>query len=572
VEDIRVQPPSSSLADQIQSLTERLAAVESRLAALEARGPAPASAAESADYDIFPSVDVRRVDSLRLTTALGRSFIVLGGAFLLRALTDAGTWPPAAGVSLGMLYALAWIALSDRAARGGDRVRAIFDGGTALIIGFPLIAEATFRFGLFTTQIAAVVLTAFTALALVAAYRGRLQSVACMATVGGMLTGLTLMVRLGVVVPYSIYFTALGVGTLWLGYLREWKLLRWPAGLLAAGSVLGVTSRALALPPVDSAASAWTSQGLLLVGYFASIVIRTLVRGRQVILFEVAQTVLVLIVGVGGALMVSRSLGAGSVTLGVVLGVLGAIAYLVSFRFMPRESRGALNFYFYSSLAMVFVLTGVESALTGAPRALALTAFAALLAAAWSRSGRVTLGGHAAVALGAASVSGGLMTFFESAFVGELPVAALLWTAGLTLAVAVLVSGSHASECPARRLAAGDLPALTIGLMAIVGTAAFLTLGVARLTEAWSSMAMDPGVLATVRTAVLSVLAVGAALLDRPGRFSAVGKLAYPLLAATGLKVALVDLRASSPATLFVALACYGAALVLVARLRRAPA
>jgi hypothetical protein len=83
---------------------------------------------------------------------------------------------------------------------------------------------------------------------------------------------------------------------------------------------------------------------------------------------------------------------------------------------------------------------------------------------------------------------------------------------------------------------------------------------------------MEPGTLATVRTAVLSVTAVGAALLDRPGRFSAVGRLAYPLLVATGLKLALVDLRASSPATLFVALACYGAALVLVARLRRVAA
>lgn len=567
-----MQPPSSSQVDQIQALAERLAAVESRLAALEAHGPAPVAAAPPAEAEAFSVVEIPRVDTLRLTTALGRSFIVLGGAFLLRALTDAGTWPPAVGVSMGMLYALAWMALADRAASGGDRVRAIFDGATALIIGFPLIVEATFRFGLFTSATAAVVLAAFTAIALVVANRARLQSLAWMGTVGGMVTGLTLMVRLGVVAPYSLYFTALGVGALWLGYLREWKLLRWPTGLLAAAGVVGVTSRALATPPVDSAAIAWATQGLLLAGYFASIVTRTLVRGRQVIVFEVVQTVLVLIVGVGGALMVSRSLGAGSLTLGVVLIVFGAVAYLVSFRFMPRDSRGALNFYFYSSLAIVSVLTGVETALAGAPRALALTGFAALLAAAWSRSGRVTLGGHAAAALVAASVSGGLMTFFESAFAGDLPVAAMVWTAGLTLAVAVLVSGSHASECPARRLAAADLPALVIGLMALVGTAAFLTLAVARLAEAWSAGAIDQGLLATVRTAVLSVLAVGAALLDRPGRFSSVGRLAYPLLAATGLKLALIDLRASSPATLFVALACYGAALVLVARLRRVAA
>ncbi|MGE0462016.1 MAG: hypothetical protein AB7Q16_11665 [Vicinamibacterales bacterium] len=565
-----MQQPPSSLVDQVQALTERLAVIEARLAALEARGPAPAG--EPAAYDILPAVAVPRVDALRLTTALGRSFIVLGGAFLLRALTDGGTWPPGAGVTLGLVYALSWMALSDRAAGAGDRVRAIFDGGTAFIIGFPLVGEATLRFGLFTPEAAAVVLTAFTAAALVVAYRAGLQTLAWMGTVGGMVTGLTLMVRLGVVAPYSIYFTALGVGTLWLGYLREWKLLRWPTGLLAAVGVLGVTSRALSVPPADTAASAWAAQGLLVVGYFASVAIRTLIRGRQVIVFEVAQTVLVLLVGVGGAVMVSRSLQAGGATLGLVLALLGAVAYLVSFRFMPRDARGALNFYFYSSLAIVFALTGVETALGGAARALALSGFAALLAVAWSRTGRVTLGGHAAVALSAAAVSGGLMALFESAFAGEFPVAALLWTAGVTLAVALLVSGSHASEAHAGRFVAADIPALGIGLMAVIGTAAFLTLAVARALEAVSSTVMDAGTLATVRTAVLSAMAIGAGLLDRPGRFSAIGRLAYPLLALTGLKLALVDLRASSPATLFVALACYGVALVMVARLRRVAA
>ena len=56
-------------------------------------------------------------------------------------------------------------------------------------------------------------------------------------------------------------------------------------------------------------------------------------------------------------------------------------------------------------------------------------------------------------------------------------------------------------------------------------------------------LAPDAGLLGTVRTAVLSALAVGCALLNRPGRFSALGKLAYPLLALTGLKLAVVDLR-----------------------------
>jgi len=74
--------------------------------------------------------------------------------------------------------------------------------------------------------------------------------------------------------------------------------------------------------------------------------------------------------------------------------------------------------------------------------------------------------------------------------------------------------------------------------------------------------------LTTIRTAVLSLLAVGCARLPRTGRFSAMAWLAYPLLAATGLKLLAIDLRYSRASTLFAALAFYGAALVLVPRLR----
>ena len=65
------------------------------------------------------------------------------------------------------------------------------------------------------------------------------------------------MVRLGVVAPYALYFIALGVAALWLGYLREWKGLRWPTGLLAVAGVFGVTTRALGAPPLDAPTTAW---------------------------------------------------------------------------------------------------------------------------------------------------------------------------------------------------------------------------------------------------------------------------------------------------------------------------
>jgi hypothetical protein len=568
-------PPFPTLEDQVHALTSRLEAIESRLARLEGREPTPAGVRRAAEevgpvasepFEAITLAPALQVDGRRLTTALGRSFIILGGAFLLRALTDAGTWPPPVGVVVGLLYGLAWMATSVMAARGHDPVRALFDGATALVIGFPLIVEATFRFSLLSATTAAVALTLVTGGSLAAAAVSRLQTLAWITAVGGMLTGLTLMVRTGAVAPYAFFFTALGLATLWLSYMRLWRLLRWPTGLLAAAGVLGVTTRALGPTPLDSPMTAWAAQATLVVGYFASIAVRTLVRGRQVIPFEVVQTLVVLVVGVGGALVVSQSAGTGGLVLGSSLVTLGAVAYLVSFAFMPRESAGALNFYFYSTLALIFVLTGLAVAVSGVPQGLALTALAALLAVAWRRSGRVSLGGHAAVALLAASISGGLMTLAESAFMGDLPAMALLSTAGVTLAVALAISGSRMASCHQPRPVPSDIPAIIIAVLALAGTAGLVTLLLGRGT----GLGVDnAGALATMRTALLSSLAVLAAWLHRPGAFSSLGTLAYPLLAAIGLKLALTDLRVSTAATLFIALACYGVALVLVPRMHR---
>jgi len=49
------------------------------------------------------------------------------------------------------------------------------------------------------------------------------------------------------------------------------------------------------------------------------------------------------------------------------------------------------------------------------------------------------------------------------------------------------------------------------------------------------------------------------------------GWLVYPALAATGLKILLEDLPRGRPATLFLAFALYGAALIAVARARHRP-
>ena len=80
---------------------------------------------------------------------------------------------------------------------------------------------------------------------------------------------------------------------------------------------------------------------------------------------------------------------------------------------------------------------------------------------------------------------------------------------------------------------------------------------------------VDPGVLATIRTSVLSVSALAVAWIGRSHRFTEWTWLVYPLLVAIGVKMLAEDFSASRPATLFVAMALYGTALIVAPRLRR---
>ena len=70
----------------------------------------------------------------------------------------------------------------------------------------------------------------------------------------------------------------------------------------------------------------------------------------------------------------------------------------------------------------------------------------------------------------------------------------------------------------------------------------------------------------------MALAAVALARLGRHDRFVELRWLLYPLLIGGGLKLLVEDLPHSRPATLFIALALYGGALILAPRLARSPA
>ena len=111
-------------------------------------------------------------------SALGTSFLVLGGAFLIRTVTEAGVLPTVAGIAVGFVYALGVIASADRVARKGRRILAAFLLATAIGIAHPLVYEAVTRFHAIGPLAAAAALVLFAAACLAAARHRQLPALA----------------------------------------------------------------------------------------------------------------------------------------------------------------------------------------------------------------------------------------------------------------------------------------------------------------------------------------------------------------------------------------------------------
>ena len=180
----------------VAELEEAVARQEHRLAVLEGACTEPqdmesaASAApEVAGNNLETLTDEWPVSAIKGTPALvGRSLLILAGAFVLRALTESGTIVNGTGVFLGLVYAASWIVATALAARNGARASAGFFGVCSAVIADPLIFEATTEFGVLSATGATATLATMTAAGLIVASRWRLPESAWVFVIGAMVT------------------------------------------------------------------------------------------------------------------------------------------------------------------------------------------------------------------------------------------------------------------------------------------------------------------------------------------------------------------------------------------------
>ncbi|MFZ2492953.1 MAG: hypothetical protein WA208_15830, partial [Thermoanaerobaculia bacterium] len=179
---------SAEVAARLERIESALEALTARVAGLEsgARAELPAARAiEAIPESVEPVVVDDDPDLKRPMALMGRSMLILGGAFVLRALTESEVLPMLAGAGAGLVYAVVWMLLADRAAHHAHSGEAIFDCATAALIAYPMVWETTVRFGLMSVEVASVAVLAISLLLLWVSSRDGLRSVAWIATTGG---------------------------------------------------------------------------------------------------------------------------------------------------------------------------------------------------------------------------------------------------------------------------------------------------------------------------------------------------------------------------------------------------
>jgi len=551
-----VESRLQALEEKVTRLGERIDQLERRLAGL----PAPAMFPTWPEGEPrLPGVPPAGAETTRWITLLGRSCVVLGGAFLIRALTDSRVVPLGAGVALGMLFAAAWVFFSHRAGASGATLSAGFHGVTAALIAYPLILETTARLGAMSDPVAALTLIGFTALLLLASWRDRLGWLAWIGILPCLLTTLVLVRATHGRAEYTAVLLVLAAATFWLVDRPQWGGLRW----IVAGGLDLVVLRAVLTSTPPLLATSLALAGLSLALVFS----RTAALSRPVDTFEALQTLAGLVIGLAGALRASvqAGYGPGPVAAGVIAASLLALVFAAGV--VPRRGNRDLDFLFYATLSVGLLAFGLALLTSGEARGVLWAVLALLTALLGRRRHPGSLWSFAALLAWGGALSSELMRGIWQALASRGPAAGPLASPG-SLAVLALVVLAYLATVPPPRLAVDigpswGSPRVPAAVLLFLGSAGLAAIVVRALCPFTADLAR----LATARTVVAVAVALSLALVLRRLACPELKWIAYLALVLGGVVLVVQGLPSGRPLLLLISFVVYGAGLIAVPRL-----
>ncbi len=558
-----------NLNDRVDELERSIASLERRLAAIESLGavleaPAEPDLTEQAAVEP-PPVPVIGGPSAGALTLTGRTSVVLGGAFLLRALTESGRVPVAVGVSIGFAYALLWLGAAYRA---GDRGRAsaFFHGLASVVIALPLVFEAVARFGAYGTWTSAVLLGLAAAFGLFVATRHRLPALAAIVVLGTLVTAGSLAIVTTQPVPFAVLSAGLACLVTVMAEPARRSWMQWPIAFFTNVLVLAIVARAGGPAPLAPAGESLAGVVVFVAAYVWVIAYPLLGRNRQLGVFDVLQAMPLVLLGLAGLMRVAAAVGpAVGLVFSLVTLLAGVACYAIGLGLSSDRPHRLPAVHFFTSAAIAIVLVGATSLVDGVGLTLLFAGLGFVFSWLGARRLQPTFLLHGAVYVLAAAATLGVFGALGAAWLMPIQtwptVSPLLWLVAAAAALGVL----------GPRLAAGDLGGdLTVAARTTNATTFTAVAATWVLVTAGPMLAAspDPGAAAALRSVALAIAAVSVAAAGRVNRARAFGRLAYPLIALGAIKLLIEDFWQSGPVMVFVALAAFGVALILTTRLR----
>jgi hypothetical protein len=394
---------------------------------------------------------------------------------------------------------------------------------------------------------------------LAAAALSALPALAWVAAVGAVATACVLLPATHALVPLTLAVLLLAFTTRALARACGWAGLGWPAlagGALLVAAGVFLTAREDGVPEAFASLRPAHVMVLALALPFAVLLASAVPRRDRMRMpvSGVVQVAVAIAAGYAAALRVAPASGVAEEPL-ALCGAAGAVAAL-----LWGESRRPRQPAHADASALVALAVGLfaSAVLLGPAARVTVWLAAGTLLCATFRSAVLAWAGAALLALAAvqARIPGAVL----AGLAGQ-PSAGV---AGLALSGAVLAAALVSRRALER---AGAQAARLRDALALL---ALLPLAVLVLSAALAPVAGDVARCAAAATVVLGLTAFVLAVLARAGRPFGPRWIAYGALALGGAKLVLFDLSHGRPATLFVAFAAYGAALIFTSRALRA--
>ncbi len=506
---------------------------------------------------------------------LGRVFLAVAGAFILRALAEYGVIPAALGAALGVLYALVWLFLAVRLPPEAKFATAVACATSALIM-IPLLWEASQRFKVTSSWTTATVLAGYVFISLVVSWAKRQTVISGIVGVSSALLAIVLMFAKDDLLPFALALLTIALAmeaAAWFDHQTGARAIAAITADIAIFISSWLLSRPQGLPaeyvPVSLGSLLFLQTALMTI-YLGSAAVQTVVRRRTLTFAEMAQTAAALVIGVGGIVWVFRSNSAVMLALGLTALVIGLACYAVSFRLF--ESVHMWNFRAWSAFGLFLVLIGTYFPFAGS--AFWMLWCACAVASCWAAMAirRPTLGLHGAVylLLGAVASNAAGQTFGRLFGMGNdsfhwfAPLAVLLAATVSCVAIAMSTTGESARW---RKQASS---------LAISANIAWIAAGIAvqLLVSIWLVIADGRGGAApayTLGTVILTLTAAALAWAAGHWQKRELIWLAYAFMILGAYKLAVRDFANEHSLALVVSLIFYGGVLILMPRLQRGP-